>query len=220
MKKFIIIVNAFSGSLERSLKTKCSVRAIIVVLYLSLHGVGGSDKEGLQHGGCITRSDNHHYSQPEHSISQVGRPLAETALNRYDPAPQTGCRGAVFGSLAGRRGRDRLTKHSAASSIRPSWKRRSSLKVSARAWRRLSEGSALSRLCWNCMKMLWGGPWGTRVSFVSQLPTGFQMALWIQPIESILASPADDWARICVHWSTSQQALAHTLPLNSSNSTT
>lgn len=43
-----------------------------------------------------------------------------------------------------------LTKHSAASSIKPNWKRCSSLKVSARAMRRLSEGSARSLLSWNC----------------------------------------------------------------------
>ncbi len=47
------------------------------------------------------------------------------------------------------------TKHSAASSIRPSWKRCSSLKVSARALRRLSEGSTRSLLCWNWLKILW-----------------------------------------------------------------
>lgn len=46
-----------------------------------------------------------------------------------------------------------LTKHSAASSMKPSWKRCSSLKVSAKAWRRLSEGRARSRLCWNWEKM-------------------------------------------------------------------
>lgn len=48
-----------------------------------------------------------------------------------------------------------LTKHSAASSMKPSWKRCSSLKVSAKAWRRLSEGRARSRLCWNWEKMPW-----------------------------------------------------------------
>lgn len=51
--------------------------------------------------------------------------------------------------------RGQRTKHSAASSIRPSWKRCSSLKVSARALRRLSEGSTRSLLCWNWLKMLW-----------------------------------------------------------------
>lgn len=50
-----------------------------------------------------------------------------------------------------------LTKHSAASSMKPSWKRCSSLKVSAKAWRRLSEGRALSRLCWNWEKIPWRG---------------------------------------------------------------
>lgn len=50
-----------------------------------------------------------------------------------------------------------LTKHSAASSMKPSWKRCSSLKVSAKAWRRLSEGRARSRLCWNWEKMPWRG---------------------------------------------------------------
>lgn len=54
-------------------------------------------------------------------------------------------------SLVGHHGK--LTKHSAASSMKPSWKRCSSLKVSARAWRRLSEGKARSRLCWNWEKM-------------------------------------------------------------------
>lgn len=47
------------------------------------------------------------------------------------------------------------TKHSAASSIKPSWKRCSSLKVSARALRRLSEGSTRSLLCWNWLNILW-----------------------------------------------------------------
>lgn len=51
----------------------------------------------------------------------------------------------------------RLTKHSAASSMWPSWKRCSSLKVSARAWRRLSEGNARSRLSWNWLKILCRG---------------------------------------------------------------
>lgn len=50
-----------------------------------------------------------------------------------------------------------LTKHSAASSMKPSWKRCSSLKVSAKAWRRLSEGRARSRLCWNWEKIPWRG---------------------------------------------------------------
>lgn len=39
--------------------------------------------------------------------------------------------------------------------MKPSWKRCSSLKVSAKAWRRLSEGRARSRLCWNWEKMPW-----------------------------------------------------------------
>lgn len=47
-----------------------------------------------------------------------------------------------------------LTKHSAASSIMPSWNRCSSWKVLARAQRRASEGSTFSLLNWNCAKML------------------------------------------------------------------
>lgn len=47
-----------------------------------------------------------------------------------------------------------LTKHSAASSIMPSWNRCSSWKVLARAQRRASEGSTFSLLNWNCTKML------------------------------------------------------------------
>lgn len=39
--------------------------------------------------------------------------------------------------------------------MKPSWKRCSSLKVSAKAWRRLSEGRARSRLCWNWEKIPW-----------------------------------------------------------------
>lgn len=46
-----------------------------------------------------------------------------------------------------------LTKHSAASSMNPSWKRCSSLKLSARACLMLSDGRAFSRLCWNWEKM-------------------------------------------------------------------
>ena len=52
------------------------------------------------------------------------------------------------------------TKHSAASSIRPSWKRCSSLNVSARAWRSVSDGNARSRLCWNWLKILCGNRQG------------------------------------------------------------
>lgn len=48
-----------------------------------------------------------------------------------------------------------LTKHSAASSMKPSWKRCSSLKASANALRRLCEGKACSLLCWNWEKMPW-----------------------------------------------------------------
>lgn len=40
--------------------------------------------------------------------------------------------------------------------MKPSWKRCSSLKVSAKAWRRLSEGRARSRLCWNWENIPWG----------------------------------------------------------------
>lgn len=46
-----------------------------------------------------------------------------------------------------------LTKHSAASSMNPSWKRCSSLKLSARACLMLSDGRAFSLLCWNCEKI-------------------------------------------------------------------
>lgn len=63
------------------------------------------------------------------------------------------------GAHAGRAGRGAtgprgLTKHSAASSMRPSWKRCSSRKLSASACRTLSEGRAFSRLCWNCANMV------------------------------------------------------------------
>lgn len=48
----------------------------------------------------------------------------------------------------------RLTKHSAASSMMPSWKRCSSWKVLARALRRASDGRTFSLLYWNWAKML------------------------------------------------------------------
>lgn len=62
-----------------------------------------------------------------------------------------------------------LTKHSAASSMKPSWKRCSSLKVSAKAWRRLSEGRARSRLCWNWVKI----PWRREQEVVYTLTTAY-----------------------------------------------
>lgn len=49
--------------------------------------------------------------------------------------------------------RPALTKHSAASSIIPSWKRCSSWKVFARALRRVSDGSTFSLLHWNWLKI-------------------------------------------------------------------
>lgn len=48
-----------------------------------------------------------------------------------------------------------LTKHSAASSMMPSWKRRWPWKLWARALRSESDGSTSSLLCWNSAKMSW-----------------------------------------------------------------
>ena len=48
---------------------------------------------------------------------------------------------------------DRLTKHSAASSIRPSWKRSSESKVSAIALRIASGGTQRSSPYWNCVNI-------------------------------------------------------------------
>lgn len=50
-----------------------------------------------------------------------------------------------------------LTKHSAASSMMPSWNLCSPWKVLARALRSASDGSTFSLLYWNWVKMLWGG---------------------------------------------------------------
>ena len=47
-----------------------------------------------------------------------------------------------------------LTKHSAASSMMPSWKRCSSWKVLARALRSASDGNTFSLLNWNWAKIL------------------------------------------------------------------